>query len=183
MAKGEKMLYLIYCDDPKITNFYIYDSSKHVIEGTNKVHRKQVGDETIFSSYHQGKNKLSRSNGCLTSLNKNETNLTDIINFYKEIRLPACKKYIIAVNNKNKLCGLKVSFKKSQQFDKSTGQVIYSGEQSMQITCQDENWLSQFAPASQIMDSIKEKGFYCEQYNKVNKDEITFPSNNNEIKF
>lgn len=179
------MLYIIYNDDPKVTNFYIYDSSKHVIEGTSKLLKQTEGDSIKFSTYHLGKNKLSRVNGCLTSQNKNETQLSEILCFYKEIKLPMNnEKYVIAVKHKNKLCALKISFKKSQQFDKETGQVIYHGEQYMKISCQDEKWLRKHASILQVIDDIDQKGYYCEKdMNDMKKDESSITSNNDELKF
>lgn len=178
------MQYIIYNNDPKITNFYIYDSAKHVVEGTDKLFKQTDGDSIKFGTYHLGKNKLSRINGCLTSLNKNETKISDIIQFYKEIKLPTNnEKYVIAVNHNNKLCGLKISFKKLQQFDQQTGQVLYYGEQYMKISCQDEKWLKKHANLTQIIEDIQKKGYYCEKdMSIVKKDEIS-STLNDELEF
>ncbi len=178
------MQYIIYNNDPKIKNFYIYDSAKHVVEGIDKLSKQTDGDSIKFGTYHLGKNKLSRINGCLTSLNKNETKISDVIQFYKEVRLSKNnEKYVIAVNHNNKLCGLKISFKKLQQFDQQTGQVIYHGELYMKISCQDEKWLKKHARISQIIEDIQQKGYYCEKdITTAKKDEILFASND-ELEF
>lgn len=161
------MNYIIYCDDENVENFYVYDIEKHVRKGEKITQNFYCGNLVYRSATYRDKNKLSRKNGCLTSLNK--SNIATFLQDDIMIQIPnnnsSKSKYVIAfLDEDGKYCGLKVEFKKIQSYDSKNSKVISSGKMLMHITCQDHEWTKTHSFVNLLDKSIQEKGYYLEIY-------------------
>ena len=165
------MNYIIYCDNENVENFYIYDIDKHVKKGEQITQNFYCGNLIYRSISYRDKNKLSRKNGCLTSLDK--SNLNTFLGKYVLINLPndisPKSKYVLAfLGEDGKYCGLKIEFKKIQSFDSKKSKVISSGKLTMNITCQDHEWTKNHSYFNLLDSSIENNGYYLEKYRPSN---------------
>lgn len=163
---GEFMNYIIYSNDENIANAYVYDSSKHVKKGEEVTQIFRFGDFEFPSTTYRNKNKLSRSNGCLTTIDKSNINFKDTT--FRLIELPKSispsTKFVISFRGENgKFIGLKISFKKIQSYDAENGKVIYNGGLIMRATCQDHDWVVSHS-SDDLEKDISHNGYYLGEY-------------------
>ncbi len=163
---GEFMNYIIYSNDENIANAYVYDSSKHVKKGEEVTQIFRFGDFEFPSTTYRNKNKLSRSNGCLTTIDKSNINFKDTT--FRLIELPKSispsTKFVISFRGENgKFIGLKVEFKKIQSYDTKNSKIIYDGRLTMRVTCQDNDWVVSHS-SEDLEKDVSHRGYYLGEY-------------------
>lgn len=173
---------IIHSNDKNIANAYIYDPAKHVGKGEKSTQVFRFGDFEYSSTTFRNKNKLSRSNGCLTTIDPSSIDFKDPT--YRFIKLPQhttpSSKYVLAFRAEDgKYFGLKIAFKKIQSYDSQNSKVIYNGKLNMQITCQDDSWVKLHS-SNELEHSICHNGYYMREYisnKKINL--LNYLSNSN----
>lgn len=160
------MKYIIYSNDKNVTNAYVYDPSKHVKKGEKITQVFHFGEFEYPTITFRNKNKLSRSNGCLTTIDRSNINLRDPDSYLIELPniISSNSKFVLGFRGEDgKYFGLKIAFKKNQSFDSKTSKVIYNGELIMQVTCQDNEWVKMHSPID-LLKSVSENEYYLGEY-------------------
>ncbi len=167
------MNYIIYCDNEKIENFYVYDQSKHVKKGELVYQDYRCGNLVFRSATYRDKNKFSRKNGCLTSLNRSY--IGDFLKNNTLIQLPvdinSRSKFVLAfLGEDGKYLGLKIRFKCIPSVNTKNGKTTTSGRFTMDVTCQDHDWIKKHSDLKLLDEKIKENGYYFNEFISEKKD-------------